>query len=88
MAKKPQTIPLRMNRDQLYSMAAKSSFGENTELVIDATSRDDDGSVTFAVLVRETAPESQHYNEAHANGYTYYRMDRDGNIKYVPEGEL
>lgn len=77
---------IRMNRDQLYSLAAKASHGLKTELVV-TDEKFSDGSIRIAIPVRDTAIESMQ-EAAHENGYAYFQMDRDGNTKTLQEEEL
>ena len=65
---------LQANRDMLYAMAAISSFGEKTKIIINFDSWDpDDGSFVFAMEVRENA-EEQRKMDAHENGWAYYEV--------------
>lgn len=81
-------ILIRANRDQLYSMAAISSFGEETELIIDHKSYDPDGrTIRFAVPVRDSAPE-QRLKDRHDNGYAYYDVNSEGHVKPLKEDEI
>lgn len=78
---------INLTRSQLYSMAAASSFGAGTEMVVSFDSYTDDGSIIGAVLARDNASET-HKKYAHENGWIYYHVNRDGVIKPLKEDEL
>jgi len=69
-------------------MAAISSFGEGTELIIDHKSYDPNGgTIRFAVSVRDNSPE-QRLKDRHDNGYAYYDVNSEGHVKPLKEDEL
>lgn len=79
---------IKLNRDQLYAMAALSSFGERRQAVISFDLFDQDtGVVVMAVQVRENVPE-QRLKDAHDNGWAYYEIPLAGAPKPLTEEEL
>lgn len=81
-------VNIRVNRDQLYSMAAKASAGENVELIIGGAQGDDGKwAGRFAIPVRDNATPAM-VKARHDNGYAYFDMDRDGNTTTLKEGDL
>lgn len=85
---KPKSKVLKANRDMLYAMAAISSFGEKTQIVINFDSWDPDtGSFVFAMDIRDNAPE-QRLMDQHENGWAYYEVGPSGHPKPLTEDEL
>jgi hypothetical protein len=88
MAKK-STPPIKLNRHQLYVLAAKATFAENTTLVIDATSQDDAGGFMFALVPDEDRRAmNEELNlevETHENGWAYFWMNQEGHIRVMNE---
>ena len=74
-------MAFKLNRDQLYSLAAKSSFGEDRQLAIDPES----DPVKVAVKVRKNAPDSQRH-DIHSNGWAYYTVNEKGHLSPIKEG--
>lgn len=88
MPKKSDNVLIRATREQLYSMAACSTFGTAKVLIIDHKSYDPDtGNIRAAVEMRDTSPE-QRKKDAHENGYAYYQFNKSGHIKTLKEDEL
>jgi hypothetical protein len=75
---------IKAKRTQLYSMAAVSTYGTHTQLIIKATNSKD---VLCAVKMRDTCPKQQ-LKDRHKNGYAYYLVSEDGVIKPLTEKEL
>lgn len=85
-ANKAPTV--KLTREQLYAMAAASTFGRGTEMVINMESYNpDNGSIIAAVLCRDAAP-PQRKKDAHANGWIYYHINNKGWVKPLTEKEL
>ncbi len=83
-----KTKIIKVNRDELYAMAAISSFGEKTVIVINFDSWDPDrGTLVFAMDIRDNAPE-QRLKDRHENGWAYYEIGPSGNPKPLTEDEL
>lgn len=79
---------IKANRDMLYAMAAISSFGEKTQIVVNFDSWDaDSGTFVFAMDIRDSAPE-QRTKDRHENGWAYYEVGPSGHPKPLTEEEL
>jgi hypothetical protein len=79
---------LKANRDMLYAMAAISSFGDKTQIVINFDSwNPKDGTFVFAMDIRDNAPE-QRLKDRHENGWAYYEVGPGGHPKPLTEDEL
>ena len=79
---------IKVNRDMLYAMAAISSFGVKTQIVVNFDSWDpDSGSLVFAMDVRDNAPK-QRTKDRHENGWAYFEVGPSGHPKPLTEDEL
>lgn len=85
---KPKPKVIQANRDMLYAMAAISSFGEKTTIIVNFDSWDaDKGTFVFAMNLRDNVPE-QRLKDRHKNGWAYYEVGPSGHPKPLTEDEL
>jgi len=75
----------KLKRSQLYSMAAVSTYGHQTELTLKLTG--DSTIALCAVRMRDKAPKQQ-LQFRHDNGWAYYEVNEEGHIKPLTEKEL
>jgi len=74
-------------RDQLYKLAAMSSFGDGTRLMIDPDSQGDNGTVTVAIPIRGVVPD-RIKKMKHENGFAYFEVSAKGHETTLSEDEV
>lgn len=78
-------MAVKLNRDQLYTMAAKASFGKDQELALDVDGYPE--RLVIAIKVRDNAPQHQKQSK-HKNGWAYFQVDPEGHLRAMEEGEV
>ena len=73
MAKRKSNL-VKVDRHQMYNLAALATGAEATKAIIDPDSEHNGG---YDVAIK---PKDQNRAGVQANGYIYYHMDKDGNF--------